>query len=137
MSPFRVQSHWFRNCNELFYLIKANLLGKIFIISYYEYNYWIFFKYIFFCYCFNREDNRSCICKAIRQLIPDKDKYDRVEEEQFKIVVYNIRKLSYHDIILPPLHRFCVDINRLPIGVDLIQSQFFINPLFYLKKSNI
>lgn len=92
--------------------------------------------YVFFF----RQSNRTIVRKTIRKYTQFQDEaFMRIEKTQFIIEIGNVEKLSFNDIVQPPLYQFNEKIRFLPKGIAFLKA-FLPNPEQFLRpnvESNI
>ncbi|KAH8372007.1 hypothetical protein KR093_009705 [Drosophila rubida] len=80
-----------------------------------------------------RQPNRTVVRKTVRQMSRAKDEaHSRFEKINFLIEVSNVEKLSFENILQPPLYQFDEKIQFLPKGIAFLDA-FLEHPEQYLK----
>lgn len=87
-----------------------------------------FLLYILLSYLFCRQSNRTIIRKTIRKCTQFQDEaFMRTEKMHFIIEIGNVEKVSFNDIVYPPLYQFNEKIRFLPKGIAFLKA-FLPNP---------
>ncbi|XP_060651512.1 uncharacterized protein LOC132788197 [Drosophila nasuta] len=80
-----------------------------------------------------RQPNRTVVRKTIRKMTRRKDEaHSRYEKTNFIIEITNVEKLSFENILEPPLYHFDEKIQFLPKGIAFLDT-FLEHPEQYLK----
>ncbi|XP_034103188.1 uncharacterized protein LOC117567359 [Drosophila albomicans] len=80
-----------------------------------------------------RQPNRTVVRKTIRKMTRTKDEaHSRYEKTNFIIEITNVEKLSFENILEPPLYHFDEKIQFLPKGIAFLDT-FLEHPEQYLK----
>ncbi|KAH8307030.1 hypothetical protein KR044_003652 [Drosophila immigrans] len=80
-----------------------------------------------------REPNRTILRKTVRKMRREEgEAYSRYEKINFLIEISNVEKVSFENILQPPLYKFDEKIQFLPKGIAFLES-FLENPEQYLK----
>ncbi|XP_036318570.1 uncharacterized protein LOC118733321 isoform X2 [Rhagoletis pomonella] len=80
-----------------------------------------------------RDASRLIVRKITSEVVhKGADYYPFVNRTEFQIELTNIHTLSFRDIIFPPLHAFCEELQVLPSGIDFLKV-FLKSPSTYLR----
>ncbi|XP_073812619.1 spc105-related isoform X2 [Musca autumnalis] len=78
-----------------------------------------------------RDQHQTFVYKVVRRIAPYSNQYPPLDKLEFKIELLNLNNLSYKDISMPSLHKFCKKIHLLPNGIQFLNN-VLKNPLIYL-----